>query len=129
QYKDYAVWQREHYADSQAYEQLEAYWVEQLGGELPVLSLPADYPRPVVRSFEGSRVDVELDGDLAHAVRELARTSGTTVYMVLLAAYSALLARLGGQKEVVVGSPVAGRPHADMEGMLGMFVNTLALRT
>ncbi|MCY9602684.1 non-ribosomal peptide synthase/polyketide synthase, partial [Paenibacillus thiaminolyticus] len=129
QYKDYAVWQREHYADSQAYEQLEAYWVEQLAGELPVLSLPADHPRPAVRSFEGGRVDVELDGDLAHAVRELARMSGATVYMVLLAAYSTLLARLGGQEEVIVGSPVAGRPHADLEGMLGMFVNTLALRT
>ncbi|WP_374017555.1 amino acid adenylation domain-containing protein, partial [Paenibacillus thiaminolyticus] len=129
QYKDYAVWQQEHYADSQAYEQLEAYWVDQLGGELPVLSLPADHPRPAIRSFEGGRVDVELDGDLAHAVRELARTSGATVYMVLLAAYSMLLARLGGQEEVIVGSPVAGRPHADLEGMLGMFVNTLALRT
>ncbi|RJG15557.1 amino acid adenylation domain-containing protein, partial [Paenibacillus thiaminolyticus] len=129
QYKDYAVWQQEHYADSQAYGHLEAYWVEQLAGELPVLSLPADHLRPAVRSFEGGRVDVELDGDLAHAVRELARTSGTTVYMVLLAAYSMLLARLGGQEEVIVGSPVAGRPHADLEGMLGMFVNTLALRT
>ncbi|WP_407873315.1 non-ribosomal peptide synthase/polyketide synthase [Paenibacillus melissococcoides] len=129
QYKDYAVWQGEHYAASRAYEQLEAYWVEQLAGELPVLSLPADHPRPAVRSFEGGRVDVELDGDLASAVRELARASGATVYMVLLAAYSALLARLGGQEEVIVGSPVAGRPHADLEGMLGMFVNTLALRT
>ncbi|WP_411829176.1 condensation domain-containing protein, partial [Paenibacillus apiarius] len=77
-------------------------------GELPVLSLPADHPRPAVRSFEGGRVDVELDGELAAAVRELARTSGATVYMVLLAAYSTLLARLGGQEEVIVGSPVAG---------------------
>ncbi|MFW5438909.1 non-ribosomal peptide synthetase, partial [Paenibacillus apiarius] len=129
QYKDYAVWQREHYADSRAYEQLEAYWMDQFAGELPVLSLPADHPRPAVRSFEGGRVDVELDGELAAAVRELARTSGATVYMVLLAAYSTLLARLGGQEEVIVGSPVAGRPQAELEGMLGMFVNTLALRT
>ncbi|MCY9513874.1 condensation domain-containing protein, partial [Paenibacillus apiarius] len=112
QYKDYAVWQREHYADSRAYEQLEAYWMDQFAGELPVLSLPADHPRPAVRSFEGGRVDVELDGELAAAVRELARTSGATVYMVLLAAYSTLLARLGGQEEVIVGSPVAGRPQA-----------------
>ncbi|WP_036702443.1 non-ribosomal peptide synthetase, partial [Paenibacillus sp. OSY-SE] len=129
QYKDYAVWQREHYADSRAYEQLEAYWVDQFAGELPVLSLPADHPRPAVRSFEGGRVDVELDGELAAALRGLARESGATVYMVLLAAYSTLLARLGGQEEVIVGSPVAGRPHADLEGMLGMFVNTLALQT
>ncbi|WP_140397831.1 non-ribosomal peptide synthetase, partial [Paenibacillus apiarius] len=127
QYKDYAVWQRE-YTQMPAYHELEAYWLEQFAGELPVLSLPADYPRRVVRSFEGGQVDFELDSELAAAVRELARASGATVYMVLLAVYSTLLSHLSGQEELIVGSPVAGRPHADLEGMLGMFVNTLALR-
>ncbi|WP_019419590.1 non-ribosomal peptide synthetase, partial [Paenibacillus sp. OSY-SE] len=127
QYKDYAVWQRE-YTQMPAYHELEAYWLEQFAGELPVLSLPADHPRQVVRSFEGGQVDFELESELAAAVHELARASGATVYMVLLAVYSTLLSRLSGQEELIVGSPVAGRPHADLEGMLGMFVNTLALR-
>ncbi|WP_249725487.1 non-ribosomal peptide synthetase [Paenibacillus dendritiformis] len=127
QYKDYAVWQRE-YIQKPAYRELEAYWLEQFAGDLPVLSLPADHPRRAVRSFEGGQVDFELDGELASTVRELARSNGATMYMVLLAAYSTLLSRLSGQEEIIVGSPVAGRPHADLAGMLGMFVNTLALR-
>ncbi|MCY9561644.1 amino acid adenylation domain-containing protein, partial [Paenibacillus apiarius] len=127
QYKDYALWQQG-YRQSAAYRKMESYWLSQFAGELPVLSLPTDAPRPAMRSFEGDRVDFELDSVLAEAVRELAQESGTTVYMVLLAAYSALLGRLSGQEEVIVGTSIAGRSHADLQGMMGMFVNTLALR-
>ncbi|WP_327195507.1 non-ribosomal peptide synthetase, partial [Paenibacillus alvei] len=127
QYKDYALWQQG-YRQSAAYRKMESYWLSQFAGELPVLSLPTDAPRPVVRSFEGDRVEFELDSMLAEAVRGLARENGATVYMVLLAAYSALLGRLSGQEEVIVGTSIAGRSHADLQGMLGMFVNTLALR-
>ncbi|WP_238553057.1 non-ribosomal peptide synthetase, partial [Paenibacillus alvei] len=127
QYKDYALWQQG-YRQSAAYRMMESYWLSQFAGELPVLSLPTDAPRPVVRSFEGDRFDFELDSVLAEAIRELARENGATVYMVLLAAYSALLGRLSGQEEVIVGTSIAGRSHADLQGMLGMFVNTLALR-
>ncbi|WP_289355977.1 non-ribosomal peptide synthetase [Paenibacillus sp. S-12] len=127
QYKDYALWQQG-YRQSAAYRKMESYWLSQFAGELPVLSLPTDAPRPAVRSFEGDRVDFELDSVLAEAVREMARENGATVYMVLLAAYSALLGRLSGQEELIVGTSIAGRSHADLQGMLGMFVNTLALR-
>ncbi|WP_326101593.1 amino acid adenylation domain-containing protein [Paenibacillus alvei] len=127
QYKDYALWQQG-YRQSAAYRKMESYWLNQFAGDLPVLSLPTDAPRPVVRSFEGDRVEFELDSMLAEAVRGLARENGATVYMVLLAAYSALLGRLSGQEEVIVGTSIAGRSHADLQGMLGMFVNTLALR-
>ncbi|MGG4197323.1 amino acid adenylation domain-containing protein, partial [Paenibacillus jamilae] len=127
QYKDYALWQQG-YRQSAAYRKMESYWLSQFAGELPVLSLPTDVPRPVVRSFKGDRVDFELDNVLVEAVRELARENGVTVYMVLLAAYSALLGRLSGQEEVIVGTSIAGRSHADLQGMIGMFVNTLALR-
>ncbi|WP_277714781.1 non-ribosomal peptide synthetase [Bacillus atrophaeus] len=128
QYKDYAVWQQE-FKKGDTYQKQESYWVKQLGGELPVLELPADNHRPAVRSFAGDKISFTLDQEVTSGLNRLARENGSTLYMVLLAAYSALLSRLSGQEEIVVGSPIAGRPHEDLEPVLGMFVNTLALRT
>ncbi|MCY8281551.1 condensation domain-containing protein, partial [Bacillus inaquosorum] len=96
---------------------------------LPVLDLPADHTRPPVRSFAGDKVSFTLDQEAASGLHKLARENGSTLYMVLLAAYTALLSRLSGQEDIIVGSPIAGRPHKDLEPILGMFVNTLALRT
>ncbi|MDN4080838.1 non-ribosomal peptide synthase/polyketide synthase [Paenibacillus polymyxa] len=127
QYKDYAVWQREQ--SEREWQDLEAYWLQTFEGELPVLDLPTDFQRPSVRSFEGSRIDFTLDESGNKAIQELASRTGTTLYMVLLAAYSVLLHKYTGQKDIVVGSPVAGRPQAELEGIIGMFVNTLALRS
>ncbi|MCY7973621.1 non-ribosomal peptide synthetase [Bacillus inaquosorum] len=128
QYKDYAVWQ-EGFKKGDAYQTQEAYWLKQLEGELPVLDLPADHTRPSVRSFAGDKVSFTLDQEAASGLHKLARENGSTLYMVLLAAYTALLSRLSGQEDIIVGSPIAGRPHKDLEPILGMFVNTLALRT
>ncbi|MEC1406796.1 fengycin non-ribosomal peptide synthetase FenC [Bacillus halotolerans] len=128
QYKDYAVWQ-EAFKKGDTYKTQEAYWLKQLEGELPVLDLPADYARPPVRSFAGDQVSFMLDQELTAGLHKLARENGSTLYMVLLAAYTAILARLSGQEDIIVGSPIAGRPHKDLEPILGMFVNTLALRT
>ncbi|WP_416043140.1 fengycin non-ribosomal peptide synthetase FenE [Bacillus halotolerans] len=128
QYKDYAVWQ-EAFKKGDTYKTQEAYWLKQLEGELPVLDLPADYARPPVRSFAGDQVSFTLDQELTAGLHKLARENGSTLYMVLLAVYTALLARLSGQEDIIVGSPIAGRPHKDLEPILGMFVNTLALRT
>ncbi|WP_041517884.1 plipastatin non-ribosomal peptide synthetase PpsC [Bacillus subtilis] len=128
QYKDYAVWQ-EGFKTGDAYKTQEAYWLKQLEGELPVLDLPADYARPPVRSFAGDKVSFTLDQEVASGLHKLARENGSTLYMVLLAAYTAFLSRLSGQEDIIVGSPIAGRPHKDLEPILGMFVNTLALRT
>ncbi|MCY8185278.1 amino acid adenylation domain-containing protein [Bacillus inaquosorum] len=127
QYKDYAVWQEE-FKKGDAYQTQEAYWLKQLEGELPVLDLPADHTRPPVRSFAGDKVSFTLDQEAASGLHKLARENGSTLYMVLLAAYTALLSRLSGQEDIIVGSPIAGRPHKDLEPILGMFVNTLALR-
>ncbi|QNS22189.1 non-ribosomal peptide synthetase [Bacillus halotolerans] len=127
QYKDYAVWQ-EAFKKGDTYKTQEAYWLKQLEGELPVLDLPADYARPPVRSFAGDQVSFTLDQELTAGLHKLARENGSTLYMVLLAAYTALLSRLSGQEDIIVGSPIAGRPHKDLEPILGMFVNTLALR-
>ncbi|MED1146290.1 non-ribosomal peptide synthetase [Bacillus paralicheniformis] len=128
QYKDYAVWQQA-FKQGEAYNRQEAYWLKQLDGELPVLELPADNARPAVRSFAGDHVSFSLDADTSFGLYKIARDNGCTLYMVLLAAYSTLLARLSGQEDIIIGSPIAGRPHKDLEPVIGMFVNTLAIRT
>ncbi|MFB8234492.1 amino acid adenylation domain-containing protein [Bacillus velezensis] len=128
QYKDYAVWQRS-FQEKEGFQKQEAYWLKRLEGELPVLELPADKPRPAVRSFAGGSVSCTLDAETASGLHRIARDHGSTLYMVLLAAYNTLLARLSGQEDIIVGSPIAGRPHKDLEPILGMFVNTLAIRT
>ncbi|WP_019712400.1 plipastatin non-ribosomal peptide synthetase PpsC [Bacillus subtilis] len=128
QYKDYAVWQ-EGFKTGDAYKTQGAYWLKQLEGELPVLDLPADHARPPMRSFAGDKVSFTLDQEVTSGLYKLARENGSTLYMVLLAAYTAFLSRLSGQEDIIVGSPIAGRPHKDLEPILGMFVNTLALRT
>ncbi|SFJ93142.1 amino acid adenylation domain-containing protein, partial [Paenibacillus sp. UNC496MF] len=127
QYKDYAVWQQEG-AQSEAMQREEAYWLKTFAGELPVLQLPADYPRPAARSFEGNRIEFTLDKALTEGIHRLAEETGTTLYMALLAGFNVLLFKYSGQEDIVVGSPIAGRPHADLERIMGMFVNTLALR-
>ncbi|WP_139488493.1 non-ribosomal peptide synthetase [Brevibacillus dissolubilis] len=127
QYKDYAAW-LEGWVQSEAYQKQEQYWLQAFDYELPVLQLPTDYPRPAVRSFEGDRVGLTLDEELTAAIRTFAKETDTTVYMVLLAAYNVLLSKYSGQDDIVVGTPVAGRSHPDVERLIGMFINTLPLR-
>ncbi len=127
QYKDYAVWQRGDAED--AYQAEEDYWVRSLSGELPVLQLLTDHPRPLVQSFEGDRVSIVLDNALRQKLNRLAEQNGATLYMVLLSAYYMLLAKYTEQEDFVIGTPTAGRNHADLNGIVGMFVNTLAIRS
>nr|WP_233568212.1 condensation domain-containing protein [Cohnella faecalis] len=127
QYKDYAVWQQA-FMQSEAMKRQETYWLETFSGELPVLEMPTDYPRPAVQSFKGDQIQFELDGELSAGLNRIAAETGTTLYMVLLAGYSVLLSKYTGQEDIVVGTPIAGRPHADVENIIGMFVNTLAMR-
>lgn len=127
QYKDYAAWQNAR-KESEEYQEQEAYWLEELGGKLPVLQLPTDYPRPPVKEYAGDVVGVHAGADRTARLQQLATETGSTLYMVLLAAFHTLMARISGQEEVIVGSPIVGRPHADLENMVGMFANTLAHR-
>ena len=127
QYGDYAVWQREWLRDEVLEKQL-AYWREQLGGELPVLELPASGERGVVQSQRGETVEVQLSEGLSRGLRQLSQREGATLFMTLLACWQLLLSRYGGQEEVVVGTPVAGRQFLETEGLIGLFVNTLVLR-
>nr|WP_233426242.1 non-ribosomal peptide synthetase [Paenibacillus massiliensis] len=127
QYKDYAIWQ--HSQAQQAWMQRqEAYWLDTFRGELPVLDLRTDYARPAVRSSEGDTIVFGLDREVSDRLKELATQSGSTLYMVLLAAYTTLLHHYTAQEDIIVGTPIAGRPHADLAPMIGMFVGTLALR-
>jgi amino acid adenylation domain-containing protein/non-ribosomal peptide synthase protein (TIGR01720 family) len=127
QYKDYAVWQQER-LQAEELKRQEAYWLETFSGELPVLELPTDYPRPAVQQFAGDAVHTELSPEATAGLRRIASETGATLYMVLLSAYTVLLSKYSGQEDLVVGTPVAGRPHADLEPIIGMFVGTLALR-
>jgi amino acid adenylation domain-containing protein len=127
QYPDFAVWQRERLTGPRLQRQI-AWWRERLAGA-PVLELPADRPRPATPSGRGGQVEFRIDADTARAVDALARAEGATRFAVLLGAFQLLLSRWSGQDDVVVGSPVAGRGRPETEGMVGLFVNTLALRT
>jgi len=124
---DFAVWQRSWLA-GEVLEQEIAFWRRQLAGLPPLLELPTDRPRPAVRSFRGAARPVRLAAGLGRRLEALARREGTTLFMVLLAGFQALLARHSGQDDLAVGSPVAGRNRVEIEGMIGLFVNTLVLR-
>ncbi|HEX8189934.1 MAG TPA: amino acid adenylation domain-containing protein, partial [Pyrinomonadaceae bacterium] len=126
QYGDFAHWQRG-WLQGPALEGHLAYWREQLDGAA-TLELPTDHPRPAVQTFRGARHDFLLDGELTAAVRDLSRQEGATLFMTLLAAFQTLLWRYTQQDDISVGTPVAGRTHAELENLVGFFVNTLVLR-
>ena len=127
-YRDYAAWEDE-LLKSQAIKEHEKYWIQVFSDDLPVLNMPTDYPRPKIRTFEGESISFEIDKDLSEKIREIGNASGATLYMTLLAAYNVLLSRYSGQEDIVIGSPIAGRHHADLHSIVGMFVNLLAMRS
>ncbi|OYP10559.1 hypothetical protein CFC35_40915 [Streptomyces sp. FBKL.4005] len=126
QYADYAVWQRDWLGQGLLREQL-AYWRERLK-DTPVLELPADFPGAAERTWRGASVPFTVPARLWQKVGALAGRSGVTPYMVLVAAFAVVLSRWSGQRDLVVGSPVAGRSHPELERLAGFFVNTLPLR-
>ena len=127
QYGDYAVWQRR-WLSGEVLARRGAYWKEALSGAPALLELPWDRPRPAEQDHAGAVVPIRLDARLTEALKALSHRHGTTLYMTLLAGWAALLSRLSGQKDVVIGSPVANRGRAEIDGLIGFFVNTLALR-
>lgn len=125
---DYVDWQRDRVSEVVLGGQL-AYWRQQLGGDLPVLDVPKDRPRPAIPSRRGATVPCAIPLGVIQALKSLAETERTTMFVVLLAAYKTLLLRLSGQTDLIVGTPFAGREHSIIEGTVGCFVNTVALRT
>jgi len=127
QYKDYSEWLNHEERRSVINEQGK-YWQKDFEGEIPVLNLPTDYPRPFVKSFEGDSMIFDLDVDETEKLKAIACREEATLYMILLTLYNILLSKLSGQEDIIVGTTIRGRNHADLEHIIGMFVNTLAIR-
>ncbi|MFS3915776.1 amino acid adenylation domain-containing protein [Bacillus australimaris] len=125
EWTDYVHWENEQLKHHQADQ---AYWLDTLKGELPVLELPFDRPRPPVQTFNGATEQIELDEPLIRRLQALSKQQGTTLFMTMLSAYYVLLHKLSGQTDLIIGSPIAGRDAKQSERLVGMFVNTLALR-
>ncbi|PYP82637.1 MAG: non-ribosomal peptide synthetase, partial [Blastocatellia bacterium AA13] len=127
QYADYASWQKEWLSGDLLKGQTD-YWREQLS-DLPVLELPTDHPRPRVQSHNGATDRFEISAELASSLKRLSTQNGATLFMTLLAAFKVLLMRYSSQKDLAVGSPIAGRERAEVEPLIGFFANTVVLRT
>jgi tyrocidine synthetase-3 len=128
QYKDYVVWQRSKKV-KEAIDKQKGFWLKNFAGEIPVVNLPLDFKRPTIKRFDGDRIFFTVDSRLTHRLNRLAEHSEATLYMVLLAVYFILLSTFDNPGDIVVGSPVTGRKHADLHNIIGMFVNMLAIKS
>jgi len=131
QYIDYALWQRDWFAGEVYPAQLK-YWKQQFATMPPALELPTDHPRPNVqayRAFRGNQHTITLPVDLTRRIKSLCQQENVTLFMVLMAAYQILLHRYTGEADIVVGTPIAGRPVSEIEPLIGLFINTLAIRS
>ncbi|MBW4602159.1 MAG: amino acid adenylation domain-containing protein [Calothrix sp. FI2-JRJ7] len=128
QYRDFVNWQQK-WLDSERIQPLLTYWKQKLQGELPVLNLPTDRPRPPVQTFKGAQAKLVLSQTLKKELKNLSRQQGVTLFMTLLTAFKILLYRYTGQTDILVGSPIANRNKAEIESLIGFFVNVLVLRT
>ncbi len=127
QYKDFSIWQNDLF-NSEKIKKQEEYWLQNFADELPILNMPTDHLRPPVMSFKGDELEFVLDEKVTARLNKLCNEKNVTSYMVLLAAYNVLLSKYSGQEDIIVGSPIAGRSNLDLENIIGMFVNTLAMR-
>ncbi|ROH98264.1 non-ribosomal peptide synthetase, partial [Chryseobacterium sp. G0240] len=128
QYKDYAVWLSEE-IKSDKYQSSESYWLEQFSGEVPVLALPSYRPRPLVQTYHGSTISHLYSLEFTEKLKRYSEAHGATLFMTLMAGVKSLLYRYSGQSDIIVGTPIAGRDHPDLENQLGLYLNTLAIRT
>ena len=127
QYKDVCQW-RHTREGKKALKAQEAYWLKRFEGDIPVLNMITDFPRPSVQSFEGNALFMEIKEPQFRKIEGILETTGATLYILLLTLLNILLARYTGQQDIVVGSTVSGRDHADLENLLGMFINPLPIR-
>lgn len=127
QYKDFAVWQNARFDDNSLQAHRD-FWLAEFADPAPALELQTDYPRPAYQDFKGAKQHWLIDAAQTTQLQQLARQQGTTLFILMLTSLNALLYRLGGGDDLVLGTPVAGRSRHDLHGLIGMFVNTLALR-
>ncbi|MCP4157680.1 MAG: AMP-binding protein, partial [bacterium] len=127
-YKDYSEWQNRR-LDTGELKPHEDYWMENFCGEHPVLNMPLDYPRPPYQQYEGAHLNAALDPQLTAQLKTAVRETGTTLYIYLMAVYSVLLAKYARQEEIIIGSATAGRTFAYLEEIMGLLLETIAIRT
>lgn len=127
QYKDYSEWQNQLF-QTEVFKKQESYWLKELEGPIPVLKMPLDFPRPAVRTFEGDTVRFTMDKDQVAKLDIFARKHEVTRNILLFAAYGLLMNQYSGQDDIIIGSLVAGRQHADLENIIGVFMNFLPVR-
>ena len=128
QYGDFADWQRDWLSGDTLEKQL-SYWKTQLAGIPAAIELPTDYPRPAVQTYSGASQTLKLSDSLTSGLKAIAQNANATLFMTLLAAFATLLHRYSNQKDIVIGSPSAGRDRPEIENLIGFFVNTLVLKT
>lgn len=127
QYKDFAAWQQSTEGQSVIDEQ-KGFWLSEFENTPPALQLPTDFPRPILKDYQGAAVEFALDIELTKQLRAVAKEHTCTTYMVLLSAFNILLSKLSGQEDITIGTPVSGRKSLDLERLVGMFINTICLR-
>jgi len=132
QYVDYACWQQYWYRESilgiETRKRQEAFWLDMFNGELPVLKLPTDYPRPALKSYEGSHGYFSVKGEELRVLKEISAKENTSLYVVLLSIYYVFLAKISGQEDIIVGTPINSRQNNALKHMIGLFVKTIPLR-
>ncbi|MGD2093065.1 MAG: condensation domain-containing protein, partial [Candidatus Aminicenantes bacterium] len=127
QYKDYSQWLKNREKEETIKKQ-EAYWMKEFAGEIPVLELPIDYPRPLMQSFAGNKVYFDLDPEESKTLKIISMENDVTLYMTLLAVFNILFLKLSGQEDIIIGTPIAARRHRDLQQVMGMMVNSLPMR-
>ncbi|MEQ9660884.1 amino acid adenylation domain-containing protein, partial [Fulvivirga sp.] len=127
QYKDYAVWQQGTQQEALAKKQ-KMFWLNEYSYTLEAIDLPADYERPLFRDYLGSSLDLALEENVGGRIQSITKQNEATYFMFFLTVYNILISKLSGQKDIVIGTPTSGRQHDDLEQLVGMFVNTLAIR-
>ncbi|WP_264530518.1 non-ribosomal peptide synthetase [Flavobacterium sp. N502540] len=128
QYKDYAAWQQDQ-LNGESLKEHQNYWLQQFEGALPVLELLEDKARPALKTYNGGVLNMSFSAELSKKLKNFAQENGCTLYMSLLAAVKTLLYRYTQQEDIIIGSPIAGRDHVDLNNQVGCYINTLALRT
>jgi len=128
QYKDYSEWQNSETRQA-VLEKSEAFWLDTFSGDLPILELPSNKVRPKLKTYNGSSLDYEFSKEFTALLNGYAQKNGMTLFMVLMASINGLLSRYTNTRDIILGTPVAGRDHSDLENQVGLYLNTLAIRT
>ncbi|UCH93137.1 MAG: polyketide synthase dehydratase domain-containing protein, partial [Candidatus Aminicenantes bacterium] len=128
-YKDYSQWQNQRFSrGSESYKRQEAYWLKEFQGEIPVLNLPADFPRPDIQSFAGSSLFFTISSEHTKGLKKLASEEEVSLFVLLLSILNVFISKITGQDDILIGTQIAGRRHSDLENIIGLFINTLVMR-